>query len=103
MTYIEDIPEDKLRAFAKSLHERFVNQKGITSKALHDISKLRRELGIQEDGFRDTPSLNRIFFDDDGRPYCEEHGVMNRYEHRTHRCVMCGVAISMQNRRAIVI
>jgi len=105
VNYIDNIPDGKLRAFAQSIHLRLEKSQDKRSDLLKTITKLRRELEIPEDGFRfhDIPSLNLIIFDKDGRPTCEEHGVMNRYENTIYRCVTCGVAINMKNRRAIVI
>ena len=100
MSFIENIPDHKIRDFAISTHERNQTLKDEKSKLHHEITSLKKQLGIQEDGFKDTPSLNLIFFNR-GSPYCEEHGAMNCFENRIYRCVMCGVAVSLKNRQVL--
>ena len=102
MTFIDNIPNDKIRAFSESTHEKLQTCKNENSDLLKEIIKFKKRLGIQEDGFVDTPSLNGIFFDrETGSPYCEEHGAMNCYKHKRYRCVMCGVNVSLENREVI--
>ena len=100
MSFIDNIPEDKIRAFAESTYEKLQTSKEEKSDLLKEITKYKKRLGIQEDGFIDTPSLNVVFFDaNTGDPYCEEHGAMNCYKHKLYRCVMCGVVVSLKNRK----
>ena len=102
MSFIDNIPEGKLRAFAESTHEKLQISKEEKSHLLKEITKYKKRLGIQEDGFIDTPSLNVVFFDSNtGDPYCEEHGAMNCYKNKLYRCVMCGVVVSLKNREVI--
>ncbi len=102
MSFIEKIPDDKIRAFAITTYNRLQSMKDDKTVLSKQILKFKKRLGIQEDGFIDTPSLNLVFFDGKtGHPYCEEHGAMNRYEHSIYRCVMCGVVVSLENRQFI--
>ena len=100
MSFIENIPEERLKDFAINQFEKNKRLQDKNSELQSKTSKLQKRLGIQPDGFIDTPSLNIIFFDENtGRPYCEEHGIMNCYKHDIYRCVMCGVVVSLKNRR----
>jgi len=98
MSFIDKIPEDKIRDFAINQYEKVKSLESKISELQSEKGKLERQLGIQEDGFIDTPSLNIIRFDKNGRPNCSEHGAMNCYEHKIYRCVMCGVAISLKDK-----
>ncbi len=103
MTFIEKIPDEKIRDFAVSTYDKLESVKRDKSELLKEITKYKKRLGIQEDGFVDTPSLNVVFFDaNTGDPYCEEHGAMNCYKHKLYRCVMCGVVVSLKNRKILV-
>jgi len=95
MSFIDKIPDDKIRAFAEAQFEKNERQREAISALQSEVSTLKKRLGIQSDGFEDTPSLNVIYFDRDGRPCCEEHGAMNCFKHQIYRCIMCGVAIRM--------
>ena len=66
------------------------------SELQREIVQIKKEHGVQLDGFKDTPSLNIIRFSESGRPYCSEHGAMNCYDHRIYRCIMCGVAVCLE-------
>lgn len=93
--FIFQIPKDKIRIFAKEQYDKVKDREKTISEQKSEIVKLKKQLGIQEDGFKDTPSLNIIRFDKNGRPNCSEHGSMNAYEHNIYRCVMCGVAVQL--------
>ena len=102
MRFIDKIPDNKIRDFAISTYSKLESAKKEKSDLLTQVRKLKKRLGIQEDGFIDTPSLNLVFFDaNTGRPYCEEHGAMNRYENSIYHCVMCGAVVSLKNRQVI--
>jgi len=71
-----------------------------------EVNSLKKQMGIQEDGFIDTPSLNIIrfvpineFFD--MRPYCSKHGAMKCFDHKIYRCIECGVVISLEGMMVI--
>jgi len=95
MGFIDSIPRKKIRAFAKDQYDKVRDREKTISDQHSEIGKLKKQLGIQEDGFIDTPSLNRVMFDLSGNPCCSEHGIMNQYEHKIFRCVMCGIAIQL--------
>lgn len=93
--FIQQIPRNQIRKFAKEQYDKVKEREKKISELQSKVSKLEKQLGIQEDGFIDTPSLNIIKFDKNGRPNCSEHGAMNCYDHNIYRCVMCGVAIQL--------
>ena len=93
--FIEMIPDEKIRSFAEEQYKKVKTREHQVSELQSEIIKLNKQLGIQPDGFIDTPSLNIVMFDLSGQPCCSKHGVMNRYEHQIYRCVMCGIAIQL--------
>lgn len=95
MSFIDKIPEGKLRDFAREQYDKVKTREQTISDLQSEINGLKKQLGVQDDGFVDTPSLNLVMFDTVGRPCCSEHGAMNRYDHGIYRCVMCGVAIQL--------
>ena len=95
MSFIDSIPRNKVREFARDQYDKVHARDKIISELRSEVDKLKKQLGIQEDGFIDTPSLNRVMFNLSGQPCCSEHGAMNQYEYKIYRCVMCGVAIQL--------
>ena len=87
-----------IESLKKTVSKR--NQK--ISELQSEIVSLKKQFGIQTDGFIDTPSLNVIRFDSKGRPNCEKHGAMNCYDHTIYRCVMCGVAVQLEDNMIVV-
>jgi len=102
LSFIDKIPEDKLRDFSVNQYEKNKALEKRCSELQSEKGKLERQLGIQEDGFIDTPSLSIIRFDKKGRPNCEKHGAMNCYDHEIYRCIMCGVAVQLEEVEIIV-
>ena len=96
MSY-DKLPPETLIKIILSKDITIKKWKTVSSKFQSDIVKIRKEHGIQKDGFTDTPSLNIVYFDHHGRPNCSEHGAMNCYEHQIYRCVMCGVAVNLED------
>lgn len=61
-------------------------------------NRLQKELGIfQREGFVEDPSLPLIKVGAGfrGRPVCEKHGAMLRYEHDIWRCEACKTAVDL--------
>lgn len=85
----------------ESKDRTIINRNGRISELQKQVTQLKKECGLQEDGFTDTPSLNIILFDENGRPTCSEHGTMNCYDYKIYRCVMCGVAVSLNGKKVI--
>lgn len=102
MGFIDKIPDDKIRGFAIEQYNKVKGLETKLSEIQSEKRKLEKQLGIQEDGFIDTPSLNIIKFDSDGYPHCSEHGAMNCYKYQIYRCVMCGIAVQLENVKILV-
>jgi len=96
MTDYEDYEKSTLIAMLQGKDKTLKSRNNKISELQKEIIKIKKEHGIQEDGFIDTPSLNIVKFDKNGRPNCSEHGAMNCYDHQIYRCVMCGIAVSLE-------
>jgi methionyl-tRNA synthetase len=101
MTDYEDYEKSTLIAMLQGKDKTLSNRNEKIAELHKEITKLKQEHGIQNDDFIDTPSLNIIQFDENGRPICSEHGAMNCYEYKIYRCVMCGVAVSLNGKKVI--
>jgi len=99
MSY-QDMPRETLIKIIEGKDRTLQNTKAKLGEVQRELSRVKREVGLQEDGFKDTPSLNVIRFKDH-RPVCSEHGAMNRYDHEIYRCTACGVAVSLEEKTII--
>ena len=97
--FIEKIPNHKIRVFAKEQYDKVKTRDDKISELQSEVTDLLKQLGKIELIY-DTPSLNIVSFEK-GQPNCSKHGAMNQYEDGIFRCVMCGVAVSLENRRVI--
>ena len=95
MSYTE-LPPETLIKIIEGKDKTLENTRSRVKELQKENTRLKHESGEQEDGFKDTPSLNIIRFVD-GRPHCSEHGAMNRYDHQIYRCIMCGVAVCLED------
>ncbi len=102
MTEYEDYEKSTLVAMLQGKDRTLANRNEKISELHQEISRLKKEFGLQSDGFIDTPSLNIIRFDENGNPTCSEHGAMNCYDYKIYRCVMCGIAVSLNGKRVMV-
>ena len=96
MSDYEEYDKSTLIKILMSKDNTLLNRQNKISDLQRETVRIKKEYGIQPDGFKDTPSLNIIRFDSNGRPNCSEHGAMNCYDHRIYRCIMCGVAVSLE-------
>ncbi len=79
----------------KNTIQRLNKEKATLQKENH---RLRQDLGIlEEKGFIEQPSLPLIKVGAGlrGRPVCEVHGAMLRYEHAIWRCETCKTAVDL--------
>ena len=101
MTNYEDYEKPILIAMLKGKDKTVVNRNRKIHGLQKEIMNLKKEYGLQEDGFIDTPSLNIICFDENGRPNCSEHGAMNCFEFKIYRCIACGVVVDLNGKKVI--
>ena len=94
------MPHETLIKIIEGKEKTLENTKRKVAELQRELTRIRRESGVQVDGFRDTPSLNVIRFQDH-RPVCSEHGAMNRYDHEIYRCITCGAAVSLEEKTII--
>lgn len=79
----------------KKIIRRLREEKSNLQKENH---RLKKDLGIlEEKGFIEKPSLPPIKVGAGyrGRPICEKHGEMLRYEHAIWRCEACKTAVNL--------
>ena len=92
-TWIDNLPEDKVRNALRAAIEKQGRLEGT-------VSELQRKLSQNEKNIRSVAkqSPNHIYFKREwmGRPCCSEHGAMNRVSaDGMYRCIACNVGVSM--------
>ena len=96
MSAYSEMPHGTLIKIIEGKDKTLENTREKVKELQREVTRLKKEMGLQEDGFMDTPSLNVIRFVE-GRPVCSMHGAMNCYDHKIYRCVMCGVAVCLED------